>query len=145
GGTSNPAGGFRVSLPYTLPDQREIPFRLTLTDGNGRNWVETLQILSLAPELFHIGHSVSDAGGNADGRPDPGETVTYLVKLRNLGTGAAYQVTAKLRNYDGLATVTDSASSFGNFTPGEEKSGDALVFVPSTANAKFELRVSDQY
>ena len=39
---------------------------------------------------------MSDAGGNANGHPDPGETVTYTLKLRNIGTGIAQSVSAKL-------------------------------------------------
>jgi hypothetical protein len=145
GTTSSPATRFRVTLPVNTPDQREIPFRLDLTDGMGRHSYEMFQLVASAPELRHFSHQVLDAGGDNDGRPDPGETVTYLVRLRNLGTGGAYQVTAKLRNHDGLATVVDSAAAWGDIAPGEEKQGDALVFVPSDSNARLELRVSDSY
>ena len=143
GSTVTPVSGFRVSVPYTTPDQREIPFRLALSDGNGRTSVENFQVVVNAPDLHHYAHDVSDAGGNSNGRPDPGETVTYIVKLRNLGTGAARQVTAKLRRLDGLSTVTDSTASWGTINPGEEKAGDALVFVPTSASAQLQLRVSD--
>ena len=39
GATVTPASGFRVSVPYTTPDQRELPFRLALSDGSGRTSV----------------------------------------------------------------------------------------------------------
>ena len=54
-------------------------------------------------------------------------------------------MTARLRNLDGLATVTDSTASWGDIPPGQEMQGDALVFVPSSTAAKLLLVVSDQY
>ena len=143
--TANPPAGFRVSVPFNAPDQREVPFTLRLLDGNGRTFVQKLQVVVRAPELAHIGHGVLDVGGNSDGKPDPGETVSYYVKLRNLGTGVAQGVSARLRNHDGLATVSDSTASWGDLVSGQELQGDALTFVPASANAKLELAVSDQY
>src|SRR4030095_10400325 len=46
---------------------------------------------------------------------------------------------------DGLSTVTDSTATWGDLAPGVETAGDAMVFVPSSASAKVQLRVSDQY
>jgi hypothetical protein len=145
GATSNPATGFRIVVPYTAADQHEVPFELTSTDGDGRVYRARFQLVVRAPELHNFGHSVLDQGGNYDGRPDPGETVSYYVKLRNMGTGVAQGVTAKLRSLDGLATVVDSTSSWGDITPAQEQLGDALVFVPSSPYALLELEISDQY
>ncbi|MBI5710352.1 MAG: VCBS repeat-containing protein [Candidatus Eisenbacteria bacterium] len=145
GAVANPPAGFRVSVPFSTADQREIPFTLRLLDGNGRTTVQKLQVVLRAPELGHIGHGVLDVGGNSDGKPDPGETVSYYVKLRNLGTGIAQTVSARLRSLDGLATVSDSTASWGDIASGQELQGDALTFVPSSASAKLQLVVSDQY
>ena len=144
-GSTTPSGAFRLNIPYTVPDQREIPFTLRLIDGVGHTSAESFQIVLRAPDLRHYAHAVSDAGGNSDGRPDPGEVVTYTPVLKNLGTGMARQVTAKLRSLDGLALVTDSTSSWGTISAGEEKSGDALVFVPAQTSARLALVVSDEY
>ncbi len=145
GAQATPAAGFRLSTPFDLTDQREIAMQLRVFDGTGVSRVEDLQIVVHGPELFHNGHSVLDLGGNSDGIPDPGETVSYTLRLRNLGTGPAPNVTAKLRNYDGLATVLDSTASFGDIAPGAEATGDALVFEPTSTSAKLELRISDAY
>jgi hypothetical protein len=53
-------------------------------------------------------------------------------------------MTAVLRNYDGLATVTDSMASFGNVVTGAEVLGDPFAFTVIDGAAKLELRVSDQ-
>ena len=143
GDSASPSTGLRVSLPFTADDQREVPFELRLADGSGRTYVERFQVTVRAPDLRHFSHGVVD--GNANGRPDPGESVSYYVKLRNLGTGVAQGVAARLRSTDGLATVTDSTASWGDIQPGQEASGDALTFIPTSTSAKLLLVVSDQY
>ena len=145
GALVTPSGAFRISLPATFPDQREIPFSISMLDGSGRHYVENFQVVARAPDLVSYGHQVVDLGGNADGRPDPGETVSEFIKVRNVGTGVARAVTLVLRKLDALSTVTDSTSALGDIAPGQEKQGDAVTFVPSDAGAKFELRFSDTY
>jgi hypothetical protein len=142
--TGAPAPAFRVATLPNVVDQLEVPFRLEILDGNGGHHVETFQMVLHAPEPFHLGHVVNDAGGNLNGRPDAGEAVGYTVTLKNLGTGVATTMTAVLRNHDGLATVTDSLSSFGNVASGSETTGDPFAFTVIDGAAKLELRVSDQ-
>ncbi|MEO5617707.1 MAG: FG-GAP-like repeat-containing protein, partial [Candidatus Eisenbacteria bacterium] len=145
GSQVTPGAGFRISTPYTVEDQREVPFLLRVFDGTGNSRTEKLQVLVHATDLQHNSHSVLDLGGNSDGVPDPGETVSYNLKLRNAGTGAAGAVTVIMRNHDGFATVLDSTASFGTIAAGAEVSGDALVFEPTSETAKLELRVSNSY
>ncbi|MGH7742254.1 MAG: C25 family cysteine peptidase, partial [Candidatus Eiseniibacteriota bacterium] len=145
GALSSPAGAFRISLSATVPDQREVPFTLSILDGAGRHSTQKFQLVVHGPDLASYSHSVVDLGGNADGRPDPGETVQEFIKLRNIGTGTARAVSLVLRRLDALSVVTDSTSSFGDLAPGQEKQGDAVVLVPSSSGAQFQLRVSDQY
>jgi len=145
GSQVTPSTGFRLSTPYSIPDQREIPFKLTLMDGAGHSRIENIQVTVHGPDIQHFRHTVQDVGGNSNGIPDPGETVSYFLVLRNTGTGIAPGVTVKLRNYDGLAPVLDSTATFGDIAPGAEASGDAIVFHPNSASAKLELRISDSY
>lgn len=143
GDSASPSTGLLVSLPFTAGDQREVPFEMRLADGAGRAYAERFQLTVRAPDLRHSGHVVSDA--NANGRPDAGEVVSYSIQLRNLGTGVARSVSARLRSLDGLATVTDSMASWSDIQPGVEASGDALTFTPTSTAAKLMLVVSDVY
>ena len=145
GASVNPATGFRINFPYTLPDQREVPFTLLLTDVGGRAFREYIGLTVRAPEIAHYAHLESESPGNGNGRPEPGEAVTYQIQLRNIGTGPAEQVGARLRNVDGQASVVDSISTFGTIPAGATVTGDALVFLPSSTGAKFNLVVSDRY
>lgn len=144
GATSNPSVGFRDSVPYTCPDQREVPFTLTLTDNAAHSWVQTFQIVVRAPDVVHRRHDLSDAGGNSDARPDAGETVSCFLTLRNLGTGVAEGLYGRLRNTDGLAVIQDSTVNWPDLLPGQEATGDAVIYVPSSAAAKLVLHVFDR-
>ena len=145
GATASPSAGYRVSVPYTCPDQREVPFTLTLSDGAAHTWVQTFQLVVHAPDLVHRRHSIVDTGGNSDGHPDPGETVSCSLVLRNLGTGLAKGLYGRLRNTDGLASISDSTVAWPDLQPGQEATGDPVVYVPSSAAAKLVLHVFDQY
>lgn len=136
---------FRVSVPFSTPDQREIPFTVTMVDAGGHTFIQKFQLVAHAPEVRHNGHVINDVAGNNNGRVDAGETINEFVRLRNMGTGTGRSVTAVLRSLDGLATITDSTASFGTIPPGQEVQGDAFTFVAASASARFELRVSDQY
>jgi Peptidase family C25/FG-GAP-like repeat/Fibronectin type III domain len=145
GATSSPSFGFRVSIPYTTPDQREIPFTLTLTDAAGDHQLETFQITTRAPDLRHYSHTLVDVGGTPDGYPDAGETITYTVKLTNRGTGIAPGVTGVLRSLDGLCVVSDSTATWGDIAPGQEKGADSFTFLVNDSNGKLQLRLTDAY
>jgi hypothetical protein len=144
GASSTPATGFRIHVNSNAGDQHEAPFDLVLLDTNNRSYRTRLQLVTRAPELRHLSHSLVDQGGNSDGRPDAGELIVYYVKLRNVGTGSARGVTGKLRNFDALATVYDSTSSFGTIVPGQEVQGDAFVFGVDDTAAVLQLTVTDQ-
>jgi peptidase C25-like protein/VCBS repeat protein len=142
--TATGATWFRISTPLTAGDQREIPFTLTATDAALHTFIETFQVTLRAPEMRHVSHTVTEIIGNGNGRPETGETVDYAVRLRNTGTGSASGVTAILRDYDGLATITDSTATFGTIGAGGEVTADPFRFMLSGA-ATMELRISTQY
>jgi hypothetical protein len=145
GDSSSPAAGLRVSLPFSADDQREVPFQLNLADSLGRTFVAKFRVTARAPELRHFRHTVIELVGDTDRIPEVGETVQYFVTLRNLGTGTANGVTAKLRCTNVRATVTDSSAAWGDIAPTADATGDAFVFHVDSAGAgpQFELVVTD--
>jgi uncharacterized repeat protein (TIGR01451 family) len=142
GATGQPVAGFRVMVPYTAPDQREIPFVVTMTDANGHSFVQDFQVTMRAPELRSFSHGETEPSGNGDGRPQAGETVSYTIKLRNLGTGIAHGVSLVAHTLDGLALFSDSTSSFGDIAPGAVGTGDPITFQVTSPGAKFNLEIS---
>ncbi len=142
GATGNPLVPFRLTIPANAPDQREVPLTMVLWDGT-RGSRETIPLTLRAPEFVHFEHVVIESPGNNDGRPTTGETASYSVRLRNNGSGIGKAVTAKLRCLNGLATVTDSTSSFGDIATTATVQGDPFVLSVTGAGALFQLEVSD--
>jgi hypothetical protein len=142
GATAGPAAGFRVSFPYTTPDQREVPFTLTVLDANGDSWHQAFSLLVHAPEPHSYTHVESEPVGNGNGRPDVGETVDLSLRVRNDGTAVAHGVSLVVRSYDGLTTITDSTSVVGDLAPGASALGDPVEFTPNSPGGVLDVIVS---
>ena len=143
GATVSPATGFAITIAHDCPDQREVAFTLDLSGAGGLQQSQTFRLLVRSPELVHLGHAESEQGGDGDGRPDPGETVSYSFRLRNVGTADAHALTGTLRNLDGLATVLDSTFVLSDLPAGAEASATPVTFVPASASAKLQLTIAD--
>ncbi len=89
-------------------------------------------------------------GGNNDGVANPGETMTLLFSLRNLGYQAASNVTATFSTSDAYVTLTDADCTFGLVAGRTEREASdvvALTISPDTPNPysiKAMLTVDDQ-
>lgn len=70
--------------------------------------------------------TVADAGGDADGQADPGESVQLGVRLLNTG-GALSGVTAALATSDPWVTIVDPTATYGSIAPGAEADGDGFA------------------
>jgi hypothetical protein len=143
GATESPASGFQLEIASDCPDQHEAALTLALAGDGGLVQEQHLQLLVRAPELVQVVHSESEEGGNDDGRPQPGETVHYGFRVRNIGTASAHGLNGRLRSLDGLAIVLDSTLTLPDLLPGAEASTVALRFVPSSADARLELTLDD--
>jgi hypothetical protein len=65
------------------------------------------------PYLVVDAAAIDDAGGNANGRLDPGETADAIFTLVNIGGVDASNVTATLSTDDPYLTITDNSGYFG--------------------------------
>ncbi len=142
GGTGNPVTPFRLTVPANVTDQREVGFTLVVWDGS-RSWRENLQLTLHAPELKHFEQIVTESPGNNDGRPTTGETATYTLRVRNLGSGVARSVNARLRSLNASAAVSDSVVTIGDIAPGATGQADAFVFNVTATGARFMLELRD--
>ena len=143
GASVSPATGFGITIAAGCPDQREVAFTLDLAGDGGLLQQRPFSLLVRSPELRDVGHTESEQGGNDDGRPQPGETVSYSFRLRNVGTADPHALNGRVTSLDGLATMLDSTFALAGLPAGGEASTTPVRFVPSSAAAKLLLTVED--
>ncbi len=136
GGQSTGTAPFVVDLNRAAPDAFEPVFQLAILSNQGAS-SDRFEIAVRGFEIEHYAHQLTDPGpgGNGNGVPEPGESVSYRVTVRNNGTGRADGVALILRVLnrttmlpDPQVTVTDQNASFGNVSPGATSLGDAVSF-----------------
>lgn len=82
GTVSEFTGLFSVQISPIVPDQEEIAFEITVTDGTD-TWSKVRSITAYAPDVVISQSSVID--GSGDGFYEPGETITIQIGLINQG------------------------------------------------------------
>jgi hypothetical protein len=97
---------FIVETDLSVPDQRPVWFVLDL-ETNGNMWSEWVRADLLRPHLEILYGRVDDAGGDGNGAPDPGETVTLYPAFVNWGGGQPEDIDLVMRAVSG-ASVSDS-------------------------------------
>jgi len=118
------------------------------TAGIGRSTV-----LPLYPPdpvtLTYEEHQVSEAAGDGDGIPEPGETITLLVDLKNSGPDTATSVEATLSTTLSGINITDAVATFPDIPSGEIITSDSPHFtfeIDSTVEAgtrvDFDLNIT---
>jgi hypothetical protein len=118
--------------------------------GGGRvNALGALASMS-QPRLALTGEiMVDDVAGNADGRPDPGETVNLAIGLRNLPTWQlAQNVGVKISTQDAAISLIEDSTGFADLLGGQSTDNSAHPFRFSVASenvkahwATFSFRV----
>ncbi len=114
GGSGTNADPFVFSVSPEIPDHREIPFQLAISEAP-----DTLDftLTAHAPSLVVVGFEVSDAvGGDGDGIPEPGEEITLEITAANQGSVGVTDVWGALSGGPYLA-IDDGPVSFGAIDP----------------------------
>ncbi len=65
---------------------------------------------------------IDDIGGNNNGAADPGETISLLVTLTNVGSGSASNIVGTLSTTDPYVTITQNSATYpdlGHFEQGQ--------------------------
>jgi hypothetical protein len=121
---------FAATLDAYIPDEHVAHFTITSTcDTN--TWSSDFSLVLYAPELAAGQFTIDDAaGGNGNGRIDPGETVNILIPTINTGHSAALNTTGTLVATGNNITLNTSAVNLGTLIAG------------ATSDAIFSLTIS---
>jgi M6 family metalloprotease-like protein len=85
--------------------------------------------LSIAPDLRVMGWTAADAGGDGDGYPDNGETITLSVTVRNVGSPSGATAYTLTTSDPGITITQDAAVSGAIPTAGTEPLLGAFTFI----------------
>jgi len=144
------------SMPYLdvrqqiLDTADPLPILTGIVVTGGRlNLAAALDGIYEEPTYQLVGTDISDdSGGNADGVPNPGETLNITITLANQGYLPGNSVTATLSSSDVYTTITDANSSLGTVPARGEATGDALTIsldpsTPSPHTVVCDLTIQD--
>jgi hypothetical protein len=96
------------SLLVTITGQDRRPYQGSVTLG-------TVDAFATAESMTF---NDDEIGGGADGRANPGETLSLMIAMRNLGNQTAGAVTVTLASDDSLTVADPTAVSFGDIPAG---------------------------
>jgi hypothetical protein len=144
-GYTDSDGEIVLPLMNLHPGQMDI----TVTGKNLLPYEALITVVDNNPWLGYTNHTIDDSLGNSNGVPENGETILLYTMIKNIGLAQAYGVQATLRSNDGLISIIDSISYFGNVAPQDSLYGiSPYVFAispmcPDGHEVDFDLVISD--
>ncbi len=87
-GTVNLDNAFTFTVSDDVPDQTEVIFTLTCTDGS-ETWISSFEMLLNAPDFGPIATVLEEVEGNGNGHADSGETLMLHFTGKNTGHSLA--------------------------------------------------------
>lgn len=110
-----------LQIAGTCPDGHSIACGLTLQAATGGPWQANFVVSVAAPQLALARLQVDDAaGGDGNGRADPGETVDLRVFIGNAGHEDALDLSAGLAVASDLLTIVQGEAATVSIAPGQE-------------------------
>jgi len=126
---------FQILVASNVPDGHLIHCYLTSVYGDDTT-VSAFTEMAFAPGLEINSFVIDDATGNNNGKLDPGETVNFLLELKNNGGAPASNVMAMLSSANEYITVNTSTLPYGNMEPDSSKTASYSVTAsPDTPDA----------
>lgn len=121
---------FTFKISDTVPDGHLVQFRLKAEAGG--TWLSDFTLTCNAPRLAAGGLVIDDAaGGNNNGRLDPGETVTFIIPSLNNGNSACANTTGTLSTTNPWISILSPVCQLGSISGG---SSAEAVFVAQVSN-----------
>ena len=136
---------FAFDVDNLIPDNINILFEIEATDGTD-TWVSQFIIKSHAPVMEFVDFEIDDAGGNNNGRVDPGETVDLTISIINSGSSEAFNIIGELATSDPYITINTATQNYGNMaanvTSDNVFSITADATAPEGSLAEFDFNIS---
>jgi hypothetical protein len=139
--TSVPAGdtvsivnAFAFTVSDTVPDGHQVEFSLKAEAGSV--WYSGFTLSCFAPALSAGALEINDnAGGNGNGRLDPGETVVLTIPNYNNGGSNSPSATGTLTTSSPWVSLQNTQSAIGMITTGGQTNAQFTLTVDPAAPA----------
>jgi hypothetical protein len=119
GGENPPMDDFDLVIAPDCPDGHMIDFTLMVESDNRMSWEKSFSMPVEAPEIGLSQWTINDvAGGNGNGRIEPGETITLSATLNNTGSEDATNLDAALTISSGYVTITQGSATLAMLPAG---------------------------
>ncbi|MBC8526418.1 MAG: hypothetical protein H8D22_06050, partial [Candidatus Cloacimonetes bacterium] len=124
---------FEIQIADNIPDQHLVNYELVIT-GDARDiWYSYFSIIINAPELSIGNLTIDDsAGGDGNGRLDPGETADIIIQTTNSGHCASPDATGTLNSISEYVTINSGVHDFGT------------IGIGATENALFNITIDSE-
>ncbi len=137
---------FSLSIDTLVTDQMSVPLNLTVRDSSGNAWPSTFQLKINAPAPEILSMTVNDvAGGNGNGKLDPGETANLIISVVNNGHADVWNAAAVLSCSSPYITINSSNWSHDSLFVGIAENGvyqisvDAMTPIGTLVSFSLEL------
>ena len=131
-GTQTETGAFAFTVNDLVPDQHIVQFDLEITDGTD-TWNSSFNVTLNSPVLTVLSYTIDDAGGNNNGRLDPGETANIIIPNLNDGGCDALNTVATAVAAGSLITINNATFDLETIASGETKNAVFNVTVDASA------------
>ncbi|HEX7319365.1 MAG TPA: S8 family serine peptidase [bacterium] len=118
------AGNWTIRVDASHVPNGPQPFAIVVTGDLGT---------ASQPSIVYETNTIDDAGGNNNGKVDPGETVNMTVTLRNDGSTNATNTNGTLRTASAYITLLDSTATYGTITGGGGTANGIFQFTASAS------------
>ena len=143
-GTVNDA--FALTIADDIPDQHNVNFELQITGNADDTWMSNFSITVNAPVLGTGNLTIDDAaGGNGNGRLDPGETANIIIQTDNEGNSDSPDATGTLNCLSPYITINTGTYNFGSIVAGTAENAvfnitaDAGTPAGTTVNLNYDV------
>ena len=117
-GDSSLTTSYRFSVSPNCPNGKVLPFSLRIADAQGNSWSHRLNFVAARPILSLQTYQVDDdLGGDGDSIPEPGESFSLGLSLKNRGLAVARGATTRIWTDDPWISLTDTIAGFGEVWP----------------------------
>lgn len=135
GATATETSAFSFIVSDAIEDQHQLEFELEVTGLSEETWTSNFTIVVNAPRLEAATELTIDdfSGGNGNGMLDPGETVTIIANVSNIGQSTSPEALANLTTGSSYISIISGIQSLGEIEAGNSTEASFTVFCsPST-------------